>query len=161
MNTVPSLKQKLNDQFKIIASIRDERVLRMKVKDLIYMMLSPIYKYTCAHPSRYHVINQKNMQMVYGMHMAVKIRELAEAYNQDLKSEFVTVFLALCMEYFNLTQTTNKREKIRIHGRIDKISDKIHDFKIDHDQWSAQIAIIMLQNHAVVMLTEAFIMAMQ
>ena len=161
VENIPSLKTKLNDQFKLVMGIRNERVLYRKVKNLMSMMLSPVYRYTCVHPSHYKIINSVKMQAVYGMHMAVKIQELADVYNQEKQSEFVKDFLALCMEYFNLTQSTTKKEKIKIHNRINKIIDKIHNFKISHEQWSAQITIVALQNHAISSLTEAFIRSMQ
>ena len=161
MDNPPSLKQRLNDQFKTIMKIRDERVLYRKVKDLISMMISPAFRYTCAHPSHYSVIDPAKMQSIYGLHMAVKLQELADVYNLDKRCDFIKIFLALCMEYFNLTQTTTKKEKIKIHNRIDRIIDSIHRFKINHDQWSSQIAIVALQNHVITSLTEAFIHSMQ
>ena len=161
MNKTPSLKQKLNSKFKSVIRIHDDRARTKRVRDLMSMMTSPAFKYTCAHPSLYKIIDQESMQSIYGIHMAVKIKELADAYDQNTQSEFVKIFLSLCMEYFNLTQTTTKREKIKIHRRINKTIDKIHSFEIDHEQWSSSIAIVALQNHVITTLTEAFIKSMK
>ena len=160
MDIIPSLKQKLNNQFKLVAKIRDEKELHKNVKDLMSMMISPVFQFTCIYPSNYKYIDSAKMHAIYGLHMAVKIQELADVYKQDKQSEFVKIFLALCMEYFNLTQTTTKREKIQIRKRIDRMTDNIRTLQIKHNQWSAGIAITLLKNHAISALTDAFIASM-
>src|SRR5574344_1101664 len=114
----PSLKSCLTDQFSLISSDNDEKQLNKHVRDLIGMMLSTRFRYTCAYTKCYLVINFNKLKFCYQMHVIAKITQLNEKINKNIKSEFMKDFLKLSKEYMNLCIVTTKKKKIRIHKRM-------------------------------------------
>lgn len=152
----PSLKSCLTDQFSLISSDNDEKQLNKHVRDLIGMMLSTRFRYTCAYTKCYLLINFNKLKFCYQMHVVAKITQLGEQFHQDIKSEFMRDFLALSMEYMNLCIVTTKREKIRIRKRMRSLRSNIFKLKIEDKNWNANSAIMLLHHFLIKTLVEAF-----
>ena len=157
----PSLKTQLGMMFKHLERDFNERMLHKHTRELIDMMASEKFKYTCAHSSWYECIDQDKTRLHYELHAASKCMDICTLLNVPIDGEFAKLILGLKLELFNLFFVKTKREKIRINKRIRKLSDKVHAYRIYNEGYKAGSFLHNLKREAIGLLTESVIASLK
>lgn len=139
----------------------NERMLHKHTRELIGMMASNRFKYTCAHSSWYSCIDQEKTRLHYEMHAAPKCIDICLLLNVPMDGEFAKLILGLHIELFNLFFVKTKKEKIRINKRITALANKVRKYHIYKEGYRANSFLANLKKEAIGLLTEAVIASLK
>lgn len=160
-STAPSLKTQLGLQFKHLEKDFNEIMLRKHAHDLVNMMASNRFRYTCAHSSWYRCIDQQKTILHFEMHAASTCMDICATLGIPINGEFAKTLLGLCLEYKNLFFVKTKREKICINKRINDLCCKIRSAQIYIEGWNANSFIRTFKRDALDLLTEAILVSLK
>lgn len=161
MESTPSLKTQLGEMFKHLERDYNERMLHKHTRELIGMMASNRFKYTCAHSSWYQCIDQEKTRLHYEMHAASKCMDICAMLNVPIDGEFTKLILGLHIELFNLFFVKTKREKIRINKRIQSLVARVKLYPVYCNGYVASKFLTNLKSEAIGLLTESVILSLK
>lgn len=161
MESTPSLKTQLGMMFRHLEHDFNERMLHKHTRELIGMIASNKFKYTCAHSSWYECIDQEKTRLHYELHAASRCMDICTLLNVPIDCEFTKLILGLFIELFNLFFVKTKREKIRINKRIHKLSNEVRGYRIYKDGYRASSFLVNLKREAIGLLTESVIASLK
>lgn len=161
MEPIPSLKTQLGEMFKHLERDYNERMLHKHTRELIGMMASNRFKYTCAHSSWYQCIDQEKTRLHYEMHAASKCMDICAMLNIPINGEFTKLILGLHIELFNLFFVKTKREKIRINKRIQSLIARVKLYPVYCDGYNASKFLANLKSEAIGLLTESVVLSLK
>ena len=139
----------------------NERMLHKHTKELIGMMASNRFKYTCAHSSWYSCIDQEKTRLHYEMHAASKCIDICLHLNVPMDGEFAKLILGLHIELFNLFFVKTKKEKIKINKRISSLTDRVKKYRIYREGYRASSFLANLKREAIGLLTNSVIASLK
>ena len=157
----PSLKTQLGLQFKHLEKDFNEAVLRRHAKDLVSMMASDRFKYTCAHSSWYNCIDQQKVALHFEMHAASKCMDICSTLNMPIDGSFAKLLLGLHIELYNLFFVRTKREKIAIGKRITSLKTKVRSIPVYVEGYKASSFLRTMKRSAIDLLTESILVALK
>lgn len=161
MESTPSLKTQLGEMFKHLERDYNERMLHKHTRELIGMMASNRFKYTCAHSSWYQCIDQEKTRLHYEMHAASKCMDICAMLNVPIDGEFTKLILGLHIELFNLFFVKSKREKIRINKRIQSLVARVKLYPVYCNGYVASKFLTNLKSEAIGLLTDSVILSLK
>lgn len=147
--------------FKHLERDFNERMLYKHTRELIGMMASEKFKYTCAHSSWYQCIDQDKTRLHYELHAASKCMDICTLLKVPINGEFAKLILGLKIELFNLFFVKTKREKIRINKRIRNLADNVRRYPIYTEGYRASSFLQNLKREAIGLLTESVITSLK
>lgn len=157
----PSLKTQLGLQFKYLERDFNETMLRRHAHDLVRMMASDRFKYTCAHRSWYDCIDQQKTTLHFEIHAASKCMDICSTLNVPIDGDFAKIILALCLEYHNLFFVKVKREKINTYKRIESLCNKVRTTSIYVEGWNPRAFLRTLKKEALDLLTDSVLASLK
>ena len=161
MESTPSLKTQLGEMFKHLERDYNERMLHKHTRELIGMMASNRFKYTCAHSSWYQCIDQEKTRLHYEMHAASKCMDICAMLDIPIDGEFTKLILGLHIELFNLFFVKSKREKIRINKRIQSLVARVKLYPVYCNGYVASKFLTNLKSEAIGLLTDSVILSLK
>lgn len=160
-SSTPSLKTQLGIQFKYLERDYNERVLHRHTRDLIGMITSNRFKYTCAHSSWYKCIDQEKTRLHFEMHAASKCMDICATLGVPIDGSFTKLLLGLHIELFNLFFVKTKKEKIKINKRIQHLTAKVRLYPVYCDGYKASSFLTGLKREAIDLLTDSVIISLK
>ena len=139
----------------------NERMLHKHTRELIGMMASNKFKYTCAHKTWYKCIDQGKTRLHYEMHAATKCIDICTGLDIPIDGDFIKLILGLHIELFNLFFVKTKPEKIQINKRIRLLTEKVKKYPVYHEGYSAKSFLASLKREAIGLLTDAVIIGLK
>ena len=147
--------------FKHLERDYNERMLHKHTRELIGMMASNRFKYTCAHSSWYQCIDQEKTRLHYEMHAASKCMDICAMLDIPIDGEFTKLILGLHIELFNLFFVKSKREKIRINKRIQGLVARVKLYPVYCNGYVASKFLTNLKSEAIGLLTDSVILSLK
>lgn len=157
MQSEPSLKTQLGIMFRYLERDFNERMLYKHTKDLIGMMTSNRFRYTCAHRSWYKCVDQDKTRLHYEMHAARKCIEICTGLSIPIDSDFTKIILGYHIELFNVFFVKTKKEKIQINNRIRNLVNRIKLHPVKCEGYKVSSFLSNLKRDAINLLTDAVI----
>lgn len=161
VDATPSLKTQLGELFQHLERDYNERMLHKHTRELIGMMASNRFKYTCAHSSWYKCIDQEKTRLHYETHAASKCMDICAMLNVAIDGEFTKLILGLHIELFNLFFVKTKREKIKINKRIQSLVARVKLYPVYCNGYVASKFLTNLKSEAIGLLTESVILSLK